>query len=642
MFVKGVLWVIITLKVCEGALEPLPDELTERLSLADCIVSCCVKFFTEEEMITVSLSPEEVGDDEPSATVSDRILLPRLSSVSKWSLLITKSSSKNTNFFKQAGSYIIQIRKKDELKSHIENLKKYRSWNPHAKLIVISTAMFNNVSEVVSGIVEVLWSAKVTDGIILLHNSDDMSNYGVYSWFPYSSGNCGNDFYKIINLDNCTFGYYEKNVNLFPSKIPKKLNGCPVRVRVVQWPPYVMPPKDHIVGTEIYDFDEGLEVNLINTISERADFKIIYSMSNTSQNFGTVNSNGTTTGIFSALKQEKADIALGSLALSEARGEEFDFSSTYHIESLTWCVPHAKSQPSIEKLTNTLKTETWIVLVIAYLSCSILVWGLSIFEKRELKFYKRLPNVMQHTLSVILGMAVKTLPKTLLVRLFLFMWIFSSLVMDIYYTTFMISTLTGSSYSGQIHTLDEILDNKLKLYLMPNTIQYFNGSSWQMKTILKEWNNCTHIHECLARVAYQKDSAICIPRLYMEYAYNGYVDVNKQPLVYYFRDSVVSYPITMYMAKGYPLKQRINELVERIISAGFITAWEQKVFDYKWKNASVFAEESTEEPEQKWLTIYHLEAVLYSLAFGHSLAVVVFVMEVVIYRHKKNKIQFLH
>lgn len=642
MFARGIFLVVIVIKACKGSLEPLPDELTERLSMADCIVSCCLKFFTDEEMITISLSPEEVHDDQPSAIVSDRILLPRLSNVGKWSLLVTKSSSRNSNFFKQTGSYIIHIRTKDELKSHIENLKKYRSWNPHAKVMVVSTAVFNNASEVVGGIVETLWSAKVVDGIIMLHDSLDPSQYSVYSWFPYSAGNCGNDFYKIKNLDNCTFGQFEQNANLFPNKIPKKLNDCPVRVRVVQWPPYVMPPKEHITGTEIYEFDDGLEINLINTVAERANFKIIYSMSNTTQNFGTVKSNGTTTGIFTALREGKTDIALGSLALSEEGGEKFDFTTTYHIESLTWCVPHAKSQPSIEKLTNTLKTETWVVLVVAYLLYSILVWGLSKLEKEGFKVYKRLPNVMQTTLSIILGMAVRTLPKTTIVRMFLFLWIFNCLVMDIYYTTFMISTLTGSSYAGQINTLDQILKNKLKLYLMPNTIQYFNGSNWQMQTILKEWKNCTHIHDCLAKVAFQRDSAVCIPRLYMEYVYNRYVDANKQPLLYYFKESVVSYPITMYMTKGYPLKQRINDLVSRIISAGLITTWEQKVFDYKWKNASLLAEESSEEPENKWLTIHHLEAVLFSLAIGHSFALLVFIAEIIVYKRKKNRIEFRH
>lgn len=641
MLVQVSFFVLLASRACDSRLEALPDELTERVSLANCIVSCCLRFFTEE-MIIVSLSPEEVSEDQASASVSDRIFLPYLSRIGKWSLLVKKSSTKGVNFFKQSGSYIIHIRTKDELKEHINNLEEYRSWNPHAKIIVFSSAVFNNTNEVVAGIVETLWSAKVVDGIVMLHDVEDLTYYRVYSWFPYSAGNCGNDFYKITIVDNCTFGYFERKINLFPNKIPNKLNDCPVRVRVVQWPPYIMPPKQHIPGTELYEFDDGLEVNLINTIAQRANFKVIYTMSNKTQNFGTVNSNGTTTGIFTALREEMADIAMGSLALSEERAEKFDFSTSYYTESLTWCVPHAKTQPSIEKLTNTLKMETWIVLIVAYLCCSLLLWELSKVEAKELRFYKRLPNVMQNNLSMVLGMAVKTLPKTFVVRCFLFLWIFNSLVMDIYYTTFMISTLTGSSYVGQINSLDEILDNKLNLYLMPNTNQYFNGNTWQMKSVLERWKNCTYIHDCLSRVAYQRDSAVCIPRLYLQYVQNRYVDGYKQPLLYYFKESVVSYPITMYMTKGYPLKQRINELVEWIASAGLIEAWEHRVFDYKWKNATVLAEESTEEPEKKWLTIYHLEAVLFSLAIGHSFAVLIFIAEILVFKRKKNRIEFCH
>lgn len=635
-FLKAYVLVLL-LQTCQSRLNPLPDELTGRLSLTDCVVGACLNFFTEEEILTVSISPEEVSKYRASAVVMMQILLPRLSDMGRWSLLIRKASAKSSNYYKQSGSYVVQIRTQNELKDHIKNLQKYRSWNPDEKFMVISSQRFSNQEEVVAGMAETLRKAKIWKAIVMLPSLKNLTQFHIYSLFPYSTGSCGDDSYKIRIVDNCTFGHFENGTNLFPVKLLDKLSTCPIRVTVTQWPPYIMPPKQHIPGTDIYEFDEGLEINLMNTVAERAKFKVIYSMSEETRNFGSVRDDGTTSGIFKGLEEGRADVAMGSLALMEARAAKFDLISSYYVESLAWCVPHARSQPSIKKLSNTLKMETWIVLLVLLVCFSLVVWVLSRLEKKESGYYKKVPNVFQSIVSMVFGTTVKTLPRTSLIRFFLAFWMFGSLVMDIYYTTFMMSKLTDSSYVGQINTLEEILANNLHIYLIPSEIQYFTGSSWQMRKILRLWNNCSVIHDCLSKVAFERNSAFCIPRLYMEYVKSKYVDANNQPLLYHFKENIVSYPVTMYMTKGYPLKRRINTLVERIVSAGLVAAWERKVFDYKWQNASAQSDLNAEEPERKWLKISNLGVVFVFLVIGNALALIVFFLEVFAHRRGFRK-----
>ncbi|KAF2899949.1 hypothetical protein ILUMI_06237 [Ignelater luminosus] len=55
------------------------------------------------------------------------------------------------------------------------------------------------------------------------------------------------------------------------------------------------------------------------------------------------------------------------------------------------------------------------------------------------------------------------------------------------------------------------------------------------------------IRKCLNDTAFDKNAATCTPRLYMKYAVNLYVAEDGTPLLYCFRDSVVTYPLEMLL-----------------------------------------------------------------------------------------------
>lgn len=611
---------------------PFPDEKTSRISLSNCIGEIGERFYTKGEIISIYLSSSEANNNSTSATVLDRILLPELFQKYAWSILVSNEVTVSSNDWKRTDSYIVHFRNVEEVEATLQTLQAAKSWNAHARFVVVSATIFENPEQVVATVVQHMWHAKIVNAIVILSNPSDKTEQQIFTWYPFADGNCGNNFDKAVMIEKCRFGKFETGVDLFPEKVPLKLKNCAVRVRVLVWPPFVMPPTDHVTGTELYEFNSGLEIDLMNTIAEKANFKPLYTMS-PNEMWGDVYNNGSTTGLFKELAKKRSDIAIGSVALSKQRMDHFDVTTSYIQDSLVWCVPHSKSEPPFQKLSNTMHVDTWCTIILSFFIFSVTVWCLGRLQKAETSAYKSLPGVLQNSLSMVLGMAVKALPRTTTIRIFMWFWIMASLILDITYTTYLMSMLTSSSYGKQVKTLDDIFTNKLKILVLPGSLKYLNDSSWKMQKIMKEYKPCDNMDSCLYKVAYQRDAAVCIPQLYLEYVFHKYLSSTNEPLLYCFRDSIVDYPIQMFMSKGYPLRSRINTLVERIIDAGLIVLWEKRIFDNSWGNTTIRNEDSESTNRMK---LEHLYPIFVTLIVGEMFAALVFVVEVVKSKFKVN------
>lgn len=91
---------------------------------------------------------------------------------------------------------------------------------------------------------------------------------------PYDAGNCGQRPNEFVQVGACQNGaIHPAGTNLFPDKVPRDLNRCPMRVVTNAKPPYILFPfnvtmgnlRDDIPNAHITD---GFEVKLLNTIAE--------------------------------------------------------------------------------------------------------------------------------------------------------------------------------------------------------------------------------------------------------------------------------------------------------------------------------------------------------------------------------------
>lgn len=620
MLLRTLVIIVFLLGNIKAKLNVKSDEQEFIDSVSNCIEEVGMRFFKTGQVVAMYLSNDEL---------MTHILLGEFFKKNLWSFIVLNSSISRYDDFKKIDNYVIQIKETDEIKFVLQMLETLPSWNPYGKIIVVSASIFNHSDAVV--IMQHLWKSKAVKSIISLVNPKDVTQQQIFTWYPYANGNCGNHFDKIIMADKCRFGRFEKKVNnWFDEQIPKKLNNCPLRVRVAVWPPYVMPPSDHITGTELYNFSSGIEIQLMNTIAEKANIKVMYTMSDTDK-WSSISANGTMTGAFLQLSEEKADVAMSSLELTEQRLAYFDISTPYIMDSLLWCVPHSKSQPPSLKFLNTMTLEVWCAMLTAFPLFCIIVWSLSRYQKIELHRYKSIGTVLQNVFGISLGVPIKTFPRTYMIRVFLGLWISTSLIIQSSYTTYMMSVLTGTSYVKQIKTLDEIFKYNLQILLMPNYLKYFNGTNWNMQKVVEESGQCNDINQCLQRVAFQRDSAVCVPKLYLDNVFYNYVNSNKDPLLYCFDNNIVAYPINMYMIKGFPLKNRINELIGHILAGGFLVLWEKRIFNRNEDNSTIRTENAESSDRMK---LVHLHPIFILLIMGHIFAVCVFLLEISVHKFK--------
>ncbi|KAF2884625.1 hypothetical protein ILUMI_21546 [Ignelater luminosus] len=571
---------------CCSDLEPLPDELSSRLSLAQCVAVASDRFFKHGEILLVSLPLQEVSATIKSAVLFNHLLFHELFYRSRLSIIIkeTKEINPEEKYLKNIDNYVIQVRNVSSLEENLSILQAYASWNPHATFMIVT----------------------IVNGVILLPDPNDTSVFETYTWFPYAQHRCGNKFHELELIDKCRYGEFDTGVHWFPNKIPQDLNGCPVRVRTIIWPPFVLPPESKILETEDqYVFKNGLEILLMNTMAEMANFSVVYTISDIVQDWGEISYNGTATGTLLYLRNEQADVAISAFAVSIETHRHFD-SIVYALpEALNWCVPHAAVIPQWKNILVVLSIDAIILLLVVYVVISYCIWRLSLSNTKESDFYKELVNCLQSSLSILVNSAVTIQPKSTLVRCLFLLWIFFCLHLSVGYQSSLMGVFAKTNHQKQINTFQEIFENKLKLRLLPTS---------------------------------RRDSATCTPRLYQQFVTRRYVSKDGDPLLYCFKESIVTYPLQMLLWKGYPLKEYFNDLAGRILSSGLITHWIKRILTEQISSDNTI--DTEEQAEHFSITITHLYLLFAHLALGYTLAFITLLLEIYVHK-RRNRVKVL-
>lgn len=127
-------------------LEPLPDELSSRLSLAQCVAVASDRFFEHGEILLVSLPLQEVSAKIKSAVLFNHLLFHELFYRSRLSIIIkeTKEIRPDETYLKNIDNYVIQVRNVSGLAENLSILQGYASWNPHATFMVVTVTLFGD------------------------------------------------------------------------------------------------------------------------------------------------------------------------------------------------------------------------------------------------------------------------------------------------------------------------------------------------------------------------------------------------------------------------------------------------------------------------------------------------------------------
>lgn len=621
-------------------LEDLPDEASPRLSLTMCVMLGAEEFNVPNKTITVSLSMFEVSSNKKSATVISTILFPRMFAKMKWTFVIFNftqdDNPKERRGIKPPSAYIIQIRRKNEIILEINKLKSRISWNPHAKFLIMSATVFKEPDLRAQEILQKLSDEMVVSGVVLLPNPKVKNEYNVYTFYPYSEKNCHGNV-TIVKVDSCTYGNASWSSVWFEPKIPSTLNNCTYAVQYIYYPPYTINIKNNTYKTENKYFDNlGIDVNLLNTIAKYKNMTLKYVNSNVPQNWGDVTENGSVYGDLENLNNhDNIKFAIGGYALTYLRSTRFDISQSYISDGLVWCTPSVMVDTYLEKMLKILKWETWLAVILVYLTTTFLMWTFGKSIKSESTSYKSYSSSLLNGVSVLIGFSVKSLPRSNTIRYLMALLLLFSFNLDSAFQTYLTSILANNYDDYLYSNVNDIYKANLKMYVLPNSARYFKNYSTKLKEL---WRNCTELQTCLADVAANKTSVLCTPVLFKEYIENSVVSKNNRKLIHCFKQRVTSYPITILMKKGFPLLKNINEAILQLMQAGLVDKWERDILLTKAKEPAL---ENLEDDDMEYvntttrqLRLRNIKPAFQILFLGFILSVISFLIEIVIYKFK--------
>lgn len=617
-----------------AALVELPTTDTMKESIASCILQISDKYFLKTQTIAVVFPDTAMSTGITHPIALDQQGLGTMFQSSAWSIFI-KTTSKHWHFFSKfeiTNNYIIQTRNPEDME-HTLRFLKLSSWNPHAKFVIVTTTLFENPLDVVTKIFQILWLFHVLNAVILIPRVDDQSTLDIYTWFPYAGGNCGDHFNESVLINQCRMGEMLNTTLLFPEKIPDNLHGCPVTVRTVVWPPFVILPPHLNLAAENVNFTEGTEIKLMNTIAEYANFTVRYRITQKKQDFGDMLSNGTATaGLLRELVQKNVDIGIAALAATKKRMTYLDYTISYATDSITWCVPTAELEPQWLSIIKILNLNTWLATMAAFVTVILIIWTISMYSLNESATFRNFGSCSLYMFRTTLGIPVHTLPKDTHVRIVYLMWIIYSFYLCGAFQSSLVSKLTDPSHVKQISTLQDMFKARMNIGYLPIAAKYFEDNSSLVSRIVRKYGEvCDDAEECLNRVALQRDFALALPRLYLLYVSERYWDKSGKSLIYWFKANTVSYPVQMFVYKGFPLLKTLNKVISRINAGGFTMKWlEEAMMGYssRWKVLLVAA---TDDDGADALTFQHMQGAFTILAIGLSLGTVSFIGEQLVF-----------
>jgi hypothetical protein len=545
-----------------------------------------------------------------------------------WPLVISSAddSGHEARTYKDANYIIITCNMDDTEKviqrtgRQLQALSARASWNPRGKFLILITENYGEHGRAtVKQLLQLLWSFKVINAVVAI--SHQKSALVLYTWFPYQSpGLCTNVRETAVNYwvfeDG---GRFLLSSNLFPQKIPHDLKGCSITVSTTEIEPFVILSYSN---TSSLAFAHGLEGRFFRSIMKKLNLSFKLKLPG-SEGWGEKLPNNTWTGLKGDLFNNVTELGFGGLLLDTELCEVFDCTVTYLKDTLVWHVPRAKQVPHWKGLYGVFNKKTWVVILVLSIAVALLLWRMGCLSKET--SYVTVVKCLSQVWAIMLGVSVPEMPRASNLRLLFLIWVIYCLHINAIYLSFLTSFLINPGFEHQVRTVEELVQSKLDYGYHSGFDKYFNDSTDKILVkILSRRKHCDRDgDDCLKRMAERGDFAMLVSKMLVQYknAFK-YVDQSGNTLFNHFHDAFLGYDFVMYLAKGSHLLERVDSIIQRMVQAGLLKKWWEKM-----KTTLRLKQAFRTEQESTTLAFSHLQSVFVFLFFGLVISVIVFICE---------------
>ena len=290
--------------------------------------------------------------------------------------------------------------------------------------------------------------------------------FEIYTWFPFENATQCGRFEGMTLLDEWNqndSGKFEHGRNLFPSKLLKAFNGCPI-----------------LYKRELnYNAASKVEWHLLKSVFNSLHVIPMKSMHN----------NATDVFLF-----KTGNIILTELTLLILERKIQTIISFPHLLSeIHWYVPCPKL---IVRHGNFYKVFTASVWFVFFITC-ILSAGITVLIHRSVGcdslYYRNFSYSCYCIWAVVTSVSVPEMPNTSRLRIFFFMWVCYCLVISTVFQSFFTSFLIDPGQERQISTLEELLSKNLTPFIdFETSMVWFtnltDGTDLGIKSIERKFN----------------------------------------------------------------------------------------------------------------------------------------------------------
>jgi len=587
-------------------------------------------------------------------------LLQDLHEPEKWPLLLYLNDRMNEGMpqRKHGGYIIISLYRShqavvQDILVQIKKLKKNWDWNPRAKfLIAVMYAQEKSTEQLAAGIFAELWRWKVINAVVLLpalgpHNiTDTIHVLDVFTWFPYHPpGRCANVRDAVVLdrwvVDKKGSGRFFYNTSLFPQKVPKDLQGCPIIASVFELEPAVMGKEDITEGSTHIVFNEGIEIQLLQELGTNTNMSVVYTEPPNGEFWGNPLENGTWTGASGQLAQGSVDVAMDLYFYRCDIIKEIECLTPYMIDKVRWYVPCAAPYPRWMSLIRVFTQSLWLGFLVSYFIFAVVMWQMvKICDAMSTQptgnqAYISLMKCLLNFWAVILGeSASNNPPRILVIRVVFLIWVLHCMALNTVYQTYLTSFLVNPGLQHQLSSDEEVINSGME-YGVPTAILPVvpDLTGYRYRHLL----HCDDVKACQNRIAFKRDFSYIYSTFSMEFVIAArYTNGDGKQLVCSFEEIISSQLITMPVPKGYVMMNRFNQIILHLLQAGIIEKWFK---DIKYTTSlNSIVDVSLTSGEYVKLSLLHMQSAVYILLLGLALSFTVFFSEVLFCRN----LRFVH
>ncbi|KAJ9586513.1 hypothetical protein L9F63_019839 [Diploptera punctata] len=425
---------------------------------------------------------------------------------------------------------------------------------------------------------EHLWKWKVLDAIVLVPSQNNSQHVDLYTWFPFQSEKECTTIQRVTLVDTyLPEGRFINNADLYPRKIKRNLHACPLVASTISWGYMVTPSND-----SKFAFSDGLEVIIFKTIAETLNMTPTYikPIPSTMVWGDYQPETGNYTGVIGDAKFGRSNLSFCGLPKNYFFELHVDSTHSYFESGFYWYVRCPRPRERWSVFIMTFSPSLWTALIATFITIAVIMRWIAEYSRRsitEVETYKNLPGCLQVLLAAFFNVSVSIMPITVELRILFSLWVWFSFSLTTVFQTFFMSYLVDPGTLKQVTTVDELLESSLTLTFDIGYYYLFEFGGERESKIISISKICDGFAVCSRRTATVGDTATVMDILNYDFYSHLYEEEFHDTLLCRLPERIEPYQVAMFMQKGNPLFESVNDIIVKLVESGIIDWWRGNV-----------------------------------------------------------------